>query len=253
MQWLWHAAQGHVNAAGPQEDTVPEPDIISCASQAPRSMDEAPSDLAVDASRQIRKETEDGRQADHLVRAKLSDYDRAPVGGPLLNGRDELARQRKPAGHPDLGHDSRPAAEHYLGVATPSLLPAPPPLDDVPGGPFSMITEPGLQAVAIRDGVTIYHTETPEPEFQTPGEATPADDDSPGPCHGTGIQRRTITVTAAGAARLPRTLPGIWNLPARNPGFTGRQGLLAAMRETLQSGGQVAVQALRGMGGVGKT
>ena len=45
----------------------------------------------------------------------------------------------------------------------------------------------------------------------------------------------------------------MWNVPARNPGFTGRDGLLAAVRERLAAGDRAVVQALAGMGGVGKT
>ena len=53
--------------------------------------------------------------------------------------------------------------------------------------------------------------------------------------------------------RLPGTVPRVWNIPARNPGFTGRDGLLVAVRERLLAGDRAVVQALQGMGGVGKT
>jgi len=53
--------------------------------------------------------------------------------------------------------------------------------------------------------------------------------------------------------RLPGGEPGVWNVPPRNPSFTGRDRLLAAVRKQLLSGDRAVVQALRGMGGVGKT
>ena len=54
-----------------------------------------------------------------------------------------------------------------------------------------------------------------------------------------------------GAVRGAR--PRVWNIPARNPGFTGRDDLLAEVREQLVAGDKAVVQALHGTGGVGKT
>ncbi|WP_461081900.1 FxSxx-COOH system tetratricopeptide repeat protein [Streptomyces deserti] len=53
--------------------------------------------------------------------------------------------------------------------------------------------------------------------------------------------------------RLPGTLPRVWNVPARNAGFVGRDDLLVEVRTRLAGGRTVAVLALDGRGGVGKT
>jgi tetratricopeptide (TPR) repeat protein len=51
------------------------------------------------------------------------------------------------------------------------------------------------------------------------------------------------------------SIPSIWNVPARNPNFTGREELLAQLHEMLEDGPTTAVTPLplHGMGGVGKS
>ncbi len=49
-------------------------------------------------------------------------------------------------------------------------------------------------------------------------------------------------------------LPAVWKVPPRNPRFTGRDGMLTELRRRLRTGETtLAVQALYGLGGVGKT
>ncbi|MFD0521294.1 FxSxx-COOH system tetratricopeptide repeat protein [Paractinoplanes durhamensis] len=56
-----------------------------------------------------------------------------------------------------------------------------------------------------------------------------------------------------GGARVPGSLPAVWNVRRRNPAFTGREAELAGLRQRLCSGDRALVQALHGIGGVGKT
>ncbi|GIJ62603.1 FxSxx-COOH system tetratricopeptide repeat protein [Virgisporangium aurantiacum] len=53
--------------------------------------------------------------------------------------------------------------------------------------------------------------------------------------------------------RVPGSRPSLWKVPHRNPAFTGRETLLAAVRERLCAGDRALVQAVHGMGGVGKS
>jgi DNA-binding XRE family transcriptional regulator len=68
-----------------------------------------------------------------------------------------------------------------------------------------------------------------------------------------GHVRAAEVLAAVPGPGLAGTVPRVWNIPARNPGFTGRDGLLAAVRDRLLAGDAAVVQALHGMGGVGKT
>jgi TIR domain len=53
--------------------------------------------------------------------------------------------------------------------------------------------------------------------------------------------------------RFPGALPTVWNVPAHNPNFTGRGAELAELGSGLTGGSTVTVEAVRGLGGVGKT
>ena len=64
---------------------------------------------------------------------------------------------------------------------------------------------------------------------------------------------RSLRELGGSGPRRPGSVPRVWNLPPRNPAFTGRDELLAGVRERLVAGDKAVVQAFQGMGGVGKT
>ncbi|WP_436534208.1 tetratricopeptide repeat protein [Actinoplanes sp. HUAS TT8] len=53
--------------------------------------------------------------------------------------------------------------------------------------------------------------------------------------------------------RFPGALPDVWNVPARNPNFVGRESDLAALAGAMAAEARTTVTTVRGMGGVGKT
>lgn len=68
-------------------------------------------------------------------------------------------------------------------------------------------------------------------------------------------QGRAGALTGRGeeGPRRPGVLPSVWNVRPRNPRFVGRDSTLGYLRERFRSDGTAVVQALHGMGGVGKT
>jgi hypothetical protein len=53
--------------------------------------------------------------------------------------------------------------------------------------------------------------------------------------------------------QFPGALPEVWEVPPRNPNFTGRGPDLSLLAQGLSAGSPVTVHSLHGMGGIGKT
>jgi hypothetical protein len=135
------------------------------------------------------------------------------------------------------------AALHLPGLAEGKLVPVR--VEDVPPAQIPAVLRPLMfcdvfgtaedkARRALLAAVVGARRPSQKPVFPGPGEAM-------------------LGRLAASGPRLPGMMPRVWNVPSRNPGFTGRDALLVAVREALLTEDRAAVQVLHGMGGVGKT
>ena len=135
------------------------------------------------------------------------------------------------------------AALHVPGMAEGKLVPLR--VEYVPAAEVPMVLRP----LVYRDLFGV--TEEQARQILLEAVAGPRRPDREPVFPGRGVPGGVSMLDSAGP-RLPGTIPRIWNVPARNPAFTGRDGLLVALREHLLAGDRTVVQALHGMAGVGR-
>lgn len=94
----------------------------------------------------------------------------------------------------------------------------------------------------------------PAPWATAPTPARPASSTTLAPAAAPAASPAAVPLSGRPAGSSTRRRPEVWNVPARNPHFTGRDAVLRAMATRLGGGEQaLVVQALYGLGGVGKS